>query len=269
MPDFWNNIHIFGGGWAHGKDLVEKWVLPMGCIIVEKWDSLPWDTTHWIVTVPISRTQELINTIVAYNPKVQLINFAWLMWPTVAHDMRSSVGSFHALWWPSTQSNFRIAHATDGVDDALSLYLIERIQERGMNIINRTRTEHDQQMAFHQALTHAAIILHDSTPWVVKISPKTSPQTIADMILHNPYFFDVWNEFIRHIQSGKSLGAAYRLCMKEVDKELSTPNSENQIRNSENWNTAPTESALMNLGRAIEAQDWLSTITLIDESRRY
>ncbi len=268
MPEFWDTIHLFGWGWAHGKDLVVKWVLPNNVKAIEYWESLPKDLTHWAIAIPIWKTQALINQLIAINPNIQLINFAGLMGPTITYDMRSSVDSYHALWWPNTQSNFRVAHATDWANSELSGYVLQRIREQGMKVIDRTRNEHDGQMAFHQALTHAAIVLHDSTPGALKISPKTSALTIAEMILHNPYFFDVWNEFIWHINSGKSLGEAYRLCMGEADMELSTPNSENQIRNSQDWNTAPTEDILSSLDRAIQAQDWHSTKTLIDESRR-
>ena len=268
MSELWSAIHLFGWRWAHGRDLVKKWVLPKTSQVVEVGDSLPTDIICCAVAIPIWVTQTLIDRVIGGNPRVQLINFAGLMGPTINHDMQGSVGSFHALWWPATQLDFRIAHATDGADDKLSHDLIQRVRNQGMIIIDRTRSEHDEQMALHQALTHAMIILHDSTPWFVKISPKTSSQTIADMMTYNPYFSKVWATFMGHINSGKNLGDAYRLCMQESDAELSTPNSEKQLKNSRDWTSPPEEASLTLLIRAIQAQDGNSIETLINESRR-
>ena len=268
MSELWSAIHLFGWRWAHGRDLVEKWVLPKTSQVVECGERLPKDIICCAVAIPIWLTRALIDRVIEDNPRVQLISFAGLMGPTIQHDMQDSVGSFHALWWPTTQSDFRIAHATDGVDDKLSHGLIQRVRNQGMIIIDRTRSEHDEQMALHQALTHAMIILHDSTPWVVKISPKTSSQTIADMMTYNPYFSKVWATFMGHINSGKNLGEAYRLCMNESDAELSTPNSEKQLISSRAWTSPPEEASLTLLTRAIQAQDGNSIETLINESRR-
>ena len=268
MLELWSTIHIFGWWWAHGRDLTEKQILSDTSRVVEINDALPKDITHWVIAIPIWMTRALIDILIQNNRQIQIVNFAGLMSPTITHDMRDSVGSFHALWWPSTESNFRIAHANDGVDDELSQYVMNRMKEQGILILDRNRNEHDKQMALHQALTHIAIILHDSTPWVLKISPRTSPQTVADMITYNPYFLEVWTTFIWYINSGKSLGKAYNLCMGNADFELSTPNSERQLKSSHNWSFIPEESTLSKMKIAIENMDWYSMIRLIEESRR-
>ena len=245
MPEFWSSICIFGWGWAHGTDLIGKWVLPNTSLIVEYGDIVPQHITHCTIATPIWVTRALIDRVMVDNLSVQIINFAGLMGPTLPDDKRASVGSFHALWWPRTHQDFRIVHATDGVDDALSHYLLKRVLDQGMTIIKRTRNQHDKQMALHQALTHAAIILHDSAPWVAKISPPTSPQTIADMMLYNPFFLEVWGQFCGYIEFGKWLGESYRLCMNEAHPDLSTPNSARQLDASMMWTFSP-DTVLMN-----------------------
>ena len=251
-------FYFFWGNGAHGNDLQTKGIVAWDIRNMSIWDKLPMDIRRCGVAVPIWTTCELIASLLRWDRTTEIVNFAWLMQPTTPDG--SQISNLHALWWPSGTKNLRMVFATDWMETPLSRWIIQNAQTLWVNVIFFSRAEHDKQMALHQALTHIVIVLHDIHPSTNedKISPPTSPQTIADMILYNPFFLEVWNQFCGYINSGKWLGEAYKLCMKEAHPNLSTPNSARQLDASTMWKFSPDTGTMNQLSA------WLLEVTNAD-----
>lgn len=262
MIESGNPLYFFWGDWAHGKDLMRRKIVQWNIIVVNDGDSVPSGIERCAVAVPINVTWHVIARILLANPEAYVESLAWIMWLA-----NHRVACLHALWWPNSQEDFRIVHATDGVEISVSRGILDRAKELWIRWIPRTSMEHNKGMAFHQALTHAVIILHDSTPGKLKISPWTSPQTIADMILYNPFFLEVWNELIFQITSGKTLGEAYMICMKEADIDLSTPNSLRQVSASSTWDFAPSMEIMSKISCWASEVTNTALVHIINDSR--
>lgn len=260
-----DSLHFFWGDWSHGKDLRRKWIIDdSNLILIEKWCQYSrQDIKYAAVAVPLSMTRRKLDELMTIS-WVQIASFAWLMGVTMPEYEEGRIATLHALWWPGSEKNLRLVHASDGWDNSLSQSLISRMKERWISVLSRSRAEHDRQMAYHQALTHAVILVHDLLHSDDrKIRPQTNPETIASMINLNPYFLEIWNELIRLLWIWKTLWGAYEQCMQEADRDLFTPNSEKQLlTNAKTWNTWVDLGQFENLNRAIQDQNssWLETI---------
>lgn len=274
MPEIWT-IHVWWWAGAHGSHIRSIGLIPSDSITIWEWDSPPETLQGWVVCIPIDRTRGVVAGIFEYwyngqpNPP-QVATMCGVMGRTVPEYLKYKVSSFHLLWWPQTPTNeLKIVRATDGIHDSLSRTIVKNAQDKWIKILELSRNDHDREMAFHQALTHVAIILHDSTAWVVKIKPGTSSQVIAQMITLNPLFKDVWEGFTGFIQEGKSLGDAYLRCMKEANPSIGTTNSANQIKNALHWKSLSVNpDNISYIDSALQNNNASAIMALIDYSRR-
>lgn len=270
MPDFWNTIHLFGWGWAHGKDLQMRWFFVDNLVLtVEKCEPFPSKITNAAVAVPLSVTRSTLDTILTIKD-VNALSFAWLMWVTMPEHAEGKVAKIHLLTWPgSSTDDVRAVIASDGGDHSLSQSVIANMKRMWIHILNRTGDDHDRGMSYHQALTHAVIILHDLICNNGKISPWTSPATITSMINMNPYFLEMWRELTTLLWQWKSLWEAYIKCMSNADKELFTTNSKKQLdTNAVNWTMRMDDIILGRLNNAFLSKNNGYVISLIEESRK-
>ena len=261
MSEFWS-IHVWWWAGAHGSHIRSIGLIPNDSITLWEWDSLPDTLQRWVLCTPIDRTRHTISGIFEcwYNKQPrppQVASMCGIMNNTVPDKLKGEVSNFHLLWWPQSSTHeLKIVRAIDWADDNLSRIILQNAQEKWIKILELSRNDHDKEMAFHQALTHVAIILHDSITWVVKIKPRTSPQVIAQMIVLNPLFKKVWEMFTGLIWEGQSLGNAYIRCMNEANPSISTTNSSNQILNAAQWlNLSPNNDTISYIDSAIKAHN--------------
>lgn len=269
MSEFWDTTHLFGWGWAHGKDLQTRWFFGDNLIIIiEKWGPFPNKITNAAVAVPLSITRSTLDTILTIK-NVNVLSFAWLMWVTMPEHEEGKVAKIHLLTWPgSSNDNVRAVIASDGGDHSLSQSVIANMRRMWIRVLNRTSNDQDWGMGYHQALTHAVIILHDLICKDAKISPWTSPATIASMINMNPYFLEIWWELTTLLRQWKSLWEAYMSCMKNADMELFTTNSKKQLTtNAVNWTMPMDYTILERLNNAFLLKHDGYVSFLIEESR--
>lgn len=270
MSEFWKT-HIWWWAGAHGTHIRSIGLIPMDSTIIGKDDSPPESLEQGVLAVPIDATRKLASGILScwYSNKPRLASMAGIMTITTPSELAGYMSSFHLLWWPTTPNGeLKLVRATDGADDHLSHRVVQNAQDKWIRILELSRIEHDKAMAFHQALTHVAVILHDSTPWVVKIAPGTSPQIITEMIQLNPFFKKIWDIFLGLITEGRSLWEAYLTCMQEVTQDASTTNSSKQMQDAKRWNIAPDEQSLRSMNWAISTKDTTSIMALIKQSRQ-
>lgn len=267
MSPIWQ-IHFYWGNGSHAQDLkAKKILLAEETTDVGESTRTPCALKNVVLAIPINTTKRHLDLLLQV-PNIDIVSLAGLMLPTMPEYEEGKIATLHALWWPDSTENLRLVRASDGWANLLSELVIQRSREQWIQIIERTREEHDTQMAYHQALTHAAIILHDSVKTGEKILPKTSPEVIADMLHMNPYFWEAWSRFVEYLEQWKSLGKAYSLCMNIADPELATQNSQRQLGNSQNWDIRVDEKFLEKLSDAFTWKNRIQTIHLINQSRQ-
>lgn len=173
-----------------------------------------------IVSVPIAKTQEVIKSIIPLLSKNQLLadltSFKVMPTETMKESKSATLG-MHPLFGPSASINqgLKIVFCRQKNNELVE-FLYDLFTKSGIEIINSTAEEHDYQMAYIQAFTHAINLLYSKIIFEQKnvlknklhtpiftlqslIMGRTLHQDIellSDIQFYNPYFLPVLEAFV-------------------------------------------------------------------------
>lgn len=173
-----------------------------------------------IVSVPISETQNVIKKIVPLMPKNSLLtdltSFKIMPLEAMKEAACGTLG-MHPLFGPSATLDQRLKIVfCKQKDNPHVAYLRDLFQSAGIEIIDMSPEEHDYQMAYIQAFTHAVNLLYAKIIFEHKnvltnklLTPIFTLQSLimervlhqdlkllSDIQLYNPYFLPVLEAFI-------------------------------------------------------------------------
>lgn len=217
--------HIYGYG-AHAKDIDKRGLFVDG----EKGSEAHFFTLY--ISIIKWAISELLKT--GHN-QWNIVSLSGIM-----AEAPNGVPAAHFLFGPwatwTDASPLKVVFSNTSPDSPLVTRLKERAQQKSLKIIETSRIEHDQKMAFTQWLMHLWIILAwQVAPTVVQadiINPwKTPVQTVIEMIHLNPFaewaimaFFDeVWRH---NYDLGSALMALIEKNLTDTNlADFGTPNS--------------------------------------------
>lgn len=220
-----------------------------------------------IISVPISETQKVIKEIISLMPKSSLLtditSFKVMPLETMKEAQCASLG-MHPLFGPSAtiSQGLKIVFCEQSKNKYVD-FLKDLFKKNNIEIIKLSSEEHDYQMAYIQAFTHAINLLYSKIIFEQKnmlsnklLTPIFALQSlvmgrvlyqdlklIRDIQFYNPYFLPVLEAFL---EEGKKLE---KIIEKEDEKGFNEMFKEEKkiARNFSNFSALKTNKILQQL----------------------
>ncbi len=182
-----------------------------------------------VLSVPIAQTLEVIQNVLPYLKKDQLLtdltSFKVMSMEAIKESSSGTLG-MHPLFGPSATLEIGLKIVFCKQKDNMHVaYLRDLFLKKGIEIIDISPEEHDYQMAYIQAFTHAVNLLYAKIIFEHKnvlTNKLCTPiftlqslimgrvlhqdmQLIMDMQFYNPYFVPVLEAFIEQAKKLESI----------------------------------------------------------------
>lgn len=223
-------VHIIGGTGKMGqwlKSFLENDGIHVTVVgrDYEKKNDLVRKADITVVSVPISETEKVLRYVMPRMPKGALLTDMTSVKAMPVNIMREATSGalgMHPLFGPTVGSMTGQKIVFCKITDTTHVKTLQKLFEKsGIEIIEMSEEEHDYQVAYIQALTHATHLLYAKTILGQEKTIMTKLQTptfaihalamgrilsqdiemMADIQLYNPYFTPVFDNLMENAKT--------------------------------------------------------------------